>query len=103
MKKHAKHAHHKKTADKRIRVKVNNLPYGMQKTEEVPASEARWPQSSGANTYTPMGTGQPDQDPAADIDNPQGVQSGRGPLNEEGEGERQNDQLAELEQIEPKL
>jgi len=26
---------------------------------------------------------------------------GRGPLNQEGEGERQNDQLAELEQIEP--
>jgi hypothetical protein len=48
-----------------------------------------------------METGQPDQDFVPGIDNPQGVQGGHGPLNQEGEGERQNDQLAELEQIEP--
>jgi hypothetical protein len=48
-----------------------------------------------------METGQPDGGQVPDSDNPQAVQGGLGPLNEEGEGERQNDQLAELEQIEP--
>jgi hypothetical protein len=54
-----------------------------------------------SHTFTAMETGQPDQDFTPGINNPQGVQGGRGPLNQEGEGERQNDQLAELEQIEP--
>lgn len=40
-------------------------------------------------TFTAMETGQPDH------------QEGRGPLGEEGEGDRQNDQLAELNEIEP--
>ena len=56
-----------------------------------------------SHTFTAMETGQPDQDFVPGIDNPQGVQGGRGPLNQEGEGERQNDQLAELEQIEPEI
>jgi len=30
------------------------------------------------------------------------VQGGLGPLNEDGEGDRQNDQISELENIEPK-
>ena len=54
------------------------------------------------DTYSPMELGQPDTENVPDIHNPQAVQGGLGPLNEEGEGDRQNDQLAELEQIEPK-
>lgn len=81
--------------------RVSSLPVGMQRTREINSSQAKWKKKSDA--FTPMETGQPDQDRTADIDNPRGVQSGRGPLNQEGEGERQNDQLAELEQIEPKL
>lgn len=66
-------------------------------------SKSRSRQLAGrrSNTFTAMKTGQPNQDFVSGIDNPQGVQEGRGPLNQEGEGERQNDQLAELEQIEP--
>jgi hypothetical protein len=54
------------------------------------------------DTYSPMEIGQPDTDNVPGINNPQSVQGGLGPLNEEGEGDRQNDQIAELEQIEPK-
>ena len=54
------------------------------------------------DTYSPMELGQPDENNVPDIHNPLAVQGGLGPLNEEGEGDRQNDQLAELEQIEPK-
>jgi len=53
------------------------------------------------DTFTPMETGQPDADPVADIDNPTGAAGGLGPMNQEGEGERQNDQLAALEATEP--
>jgi len=53
--------------------------------------------------FTPMETGQPDQDDVPGSDNPAGAQGGLGPLNQEGEGERQNDELAELEQIKPDL
>jgi len=56
-----------------------------------------------ARTYSPMETGQPDQERVPGIDNPAGAQGGLGPTNQEGEGDRQNDQLAELEQIEPNL
>jgi len=68
-------------------------------TREVLKSHLR--KKATDNTFTPMETGQPDEDQVPDSDNPQAVQGGLGPLNEEGEGERQNDQLAELEQIEP--
>ena len=88
---------HAKTAPQ----KTTALPFGMQPTKEVSSAEAKWPAKNGEE-FTPMETGQPDQEPKADIKNPQGVQGGRGPLNEEGEGDRQNDQLAELEQIDPK-
>ena len=54
------------------------------------------------DTFSPMQLGQPDTQNVPDINNPLAVQGGLGPLNEEGEGDRQNDQLAELEQIEPK-
>ena len=79
--------------------KVARLPLGVQKTHVV--SQSRFQEEEPQNTFTPMETGQPDEDNVADFDNPQAVQGGLGPLNQEGEGERQNDQLAELEQIEP--
>ncbi len=92
--------HKKKSAKHMTNLKSESLPIGMQETWEIPAAETKWPSSSAA--FTAMETGQPDTDPVADIKNPQGVQSGRGPTNQEGEGDRQNDELAELEQIEPK-
>ncbi len=79
--------------------KAARLPVGMQKTHLVPKS--RIPKEKPQNVFTPMETGQPDQDRVAGVDNPSGAQGGLGPLNQEGEGERQNDQLAALEQIEP--
>ncbi len=80
---------------------MESLPIGMHTTREIPSSEAKWPRKS--KTFTPMETGQPDAVPLPYAQNPQGVQSGRGPLNQEGEGNRQNDELAELEQIEPDI
>jgi hypothetical protein len=59
------------------------LPLGMRKTRVVSKSRVRRPRPS--NVFTPMETGRP------------------GPLNQEGEGERQNDDLAALEGIEPDL
>ena len=53
------------------------------------------------NTFTPAETGQPGEDDVPDYDNPQAVQGGLGLLNQEGEGERHNDQLADMEQTEP--
>ena len=75
------------------------LPTGMQKTHVV--AKSRVPKETPQNVFTPGETGQPDQDPVAGSDNPQAAQGGLGPLNQEGEGESQNDQLAALEQIEP--
>ena len=51
-------------------------------------------ESTGVFTAGEMG----EDDQAPDAGNPQGVQGGRGPLQQEGEGNRQNDQLAELAQ-----
>jgi len=65
-----------------------------------PKSGAR--RKAPPDTFSPMEIGQPDTDNVPDINNPQAVQGGLGPLNEDGEGDRQNDQIAELEQIEPK-
>jgi len=89
----------KKKSESQARILVSRVPIGMQKTREVLKSHLR--KKATDNTFTPMETGQPDEDQVPDSDNPQAVQGGLGPLNEEGEGERQNDQLAELEQIEP--
>jgi len=89
----------KKKAKSQARILVSRVPIGMQKTREVLKSHLR--KKTPDNTFTPMETGQPDEDRVPDSDNPLAVQGGLGPLNEEGEGERQNDQLAELEQIEP--
>ena len=89
----------KKKSKSPARTRVSRVPIGMQKTREVLKSHLR--KRAPDNTFTPMETGQPDEDKVPDSDNPQAVQGGLGPLNEEGEGERQNDQLAGLEQIEP--
>jgi hypothetical protein len=89
----------KKKSKSKARIQASRLPIGMQKTREVLKSHLRM--KAPDNTFTPMETGQPDEDQVPDSDNPQAVQGGLGPLHEEGEGERQNDQLAELEQIEP--
>ena len=74
-------------------------PVGMQKTHEVCRAHLRKDETD--NVFTPMETGQPDVDQVPDIKNPTGAQGGLGPLNQEGEGERQNDQLAALEETEP--
>lgn len=77
------------------------LPIGMQKTREVSVDEIE--KEEDEDTFSPMGTGRVDTDEIPDIHNPAGVQGGRGPLNQEGEGNRQNDEAAELEEIEPDL
>ena len=63
------------------------------------ATRAASPQTPAmpVGEFTAGELGQPDSDVKPDSDNPGGVQGGRGPLNEEGEGDRQNDELAELE------
>ncbi len=75
------------------------LSPGMQKTHEVPKSHLR--KEAPSNTYSHKETAGPDANDVPGIRNPQAVQGGLGPTNQDGEGERQNDQLAELEQIEP--
>jgi hypothetical protein len=89
----------KKKSKARSKRLVAPLPIGMQPTHQI--AKSHLVKEASENTFTAMETGQPDQDFVPGIDNPQGVQGGHGPLNQEGEGERQNDQLAELEQIEP--
>jgi hypothetical protein len=78
------------------------LAPGMQETKEIRKSQMRREEPE-SHTFTPGETGQPEQDAVPGIENPQGVQGGRGPLRQEGEGNRQNDELAELEEVEPSL
>jgi hypothetical protein len=88
-----------KKTNSQTRILVPRLPAGIHETRVVSKSQVR--KKATGNTFTAMETGQPDQDHLPDSDNPLAVQGGLGPLNQDGEGERQNDQLAELEQIEP--
>lgn len=88
----------KKTA---VRHKDARIPVGMQETYEI--STSRLPKETTTKVYSPLETGSPDADNRPDTGNPQAVQGGMGPTNQEGEGERQNSQLAELEQIEPDI
>jgi len=90
MNKHRKTKSHAKTASHRTHRAHGKTRSTRRQTEE-------------SNTFSPMETGQPDATPTADQNNPMGVQGGRGPLNQEGEGERQNSELAELETIEPDI
>ena len=89
----------KRKSKSKSRRQAAGLPVGMRKTHEVPRSRLK--KEEPQNVFTPMETGQPDQERVPGFDNPRAVQGGLGPLNQEGEGERQNDQLAALEQIEP--
>ena len=78
------------------------LQPGMQRTREVNASEVA-PTDEENNRFTPQELGQLDTDRVADVDNPLGVGALRGPLNQEGQGNRQDDELAELRDIDPDL
>ncbi|MBI3550021.1 MAG: hypothetical protein HY078_13365 [Elusimicrobia bacterium] len=91
MRKHAKKRMHKAHqarravgAGTRVRTAHRTTPLGEPEIESIEEREAR------PETYSAMETGRPEKDGR-----------GGGPLGQEGEGERQNDQLAELEDIEP--
>lgn len=91
MKKHKIHRHGKSHSHRATRTS-----HARMKTF-APAETDRWgdlesvERAKQPDEYTAMETGQPDRD----------VPHTRGPLGEEGQGDRQNDQLAELEEIEP--
>jgi hypothetical protein len=85
----------------REKTDLSILPIGMQKTRVRPKRASDQPVES--KSFSPRETGQPDPTPAPDLKNPVGVQGGRGPMNQEGEGNRQNAELEELEQIEPTI
>ena len=89
-----------KTKKKDIETAEAPLAPGMQQTRQISKSQMR-KEEPESQAFTPGETGQPEQDPDPEHGNPQGVQSGRGPLKQEGEGNRQNDELAELEDVEP--
>jgi hypothetical protein len=91
----------KTTARRKAKRRIVSLPLGMKKTREVPKSRVHKPAQQKTDVFTPMETGQPDPDRMPGIENPAAAQGGLGPLNQEGEGEAQNDQLAALEEIEP--
>ena len=80
------------------------LPPGMSSTREVPKSRVRRKMARRSpNVFTPMETGAPDEEMVPDERNPIAAQGGVGPTNQEGEGDRQNDDLDALERIEPDL
>ena len=81
-----------------------SLAPGMSSTREVPKSRVRRKLRRRApNVFTPMETGAPDQDLVPGVRNPMAMQGGVGPMNQEGEGDRQNDDLDALERVEPDL
>jgi hypothetical protein len=64
--------------------------------------QKQYGEATTTGEFTAGELGQPDDDAdQLDRKNPQAVQSGRGPLDQEGEGNRQNDELAELQQEVP--
>jgi hypothetical protein len=77
------------------------LPFGMQETREVDVRDVG--KEKDDDTFSPMAIGAPDADPLPGNDNPTGMQTGHGPLNQEGQGNRQDDETAELEEIEPNI
>ena len=84
-------AHHVAASATRKSHKAS-IPRRARAVDSAPETAHAKPQESrDKETFTAMETGQPDRD------------EGRGPLGQEGEGEEQNDQLAALEEIEPKL
>jgi hypothetical protein len=77
---------------------VRELSKRSQPSVKLPPDENDIPSNSKGRLFTPGEIGEPDADEKADGNNPQGVQGGRGPLDQEGEGNRQSDEIAELEQ-----
>ena len=79
--------------------------------EDVPQMETdRWGDTemygnkeAGAGAFDALQTGAPEQARIPGDRNPQAVQGGLGPLGLQGQGDRQNDSLAELQQVEPNL
>lgn len=75
--------------------------------EAVPSDQDRWGDlatdepTAARGPFTAGELGQIDQETRPGTGNPQGALSGGGPLHQEGEGERQNNQLAELRAIAP--
>jgi hypothetical protein len=74
---------------------------GLQKTRVRKVQPGDFEQESAS--FTPGELGEPDATPQPDADNPEGVQGGRGPTNQEGEGERQSAELEELDKVEPEI
>lgn len=93
---------HKRNSKARAKRHTGAPPIAVERIFEIIQKPGRVPPEE-SKTFTAMETGQPDRELIPDIHNPQAVQGGLGPLNQEGEGNRQNDELAELEQIEPDL
>lgn len=84
-------------------VRVSLAP-GMSPTSEVPRSRVRRKlKRRSPNTFTPMETGALDADMVPDERNPIAAHGGVGPMNQEGEGDRQNDDLDALERVEPDM
>ena len=88
-----------KPRSRRTESVVVPLPLGMRQTREIPKRRVR--RRRTPNVFTPMETGSPDEDRFPGGNNPIAAQGGVGPTNQEGEGERQNDDLEALERIEP--
>jgi hypothetical protein len=114
--KKARHAHDRHVARKRRTTARPTLIVGETAPDERnanvtqselgdPTSEDPWgdQQLYGKNRaprtgYAAEEIGDADERSPLDAENPQGVQGGRGPLAQEGEGNRQNDEFSELEQ-----
>ena len=77
------------------------LPLGLQKTKEVDIRDIE--RETDDDTFSEGAIGGLDPDDVAGQDNPKGTQTGRGPLNQDEQGTRQNDEADELESIEPDL
>ncbi|MBV9080191.1 MAG: hypothetical protein JO102_03615 [Elusimicrobia bacterium] len=76
-------------------------PLGLQKTKEVKAEDVEKEEED--DTFSEGAIGGLDPDDVPGQKNPQGVQTGRGPLNQDDQGNRQNSEAEELEQVEPDI
>ena len=76
-------------------------PLGLQKTREVDIRDVQ--RDADDDTFSEDAIGGLDPDDVAGQDNPEGTQTGRGPLNQDEQGNRQNDEADELESVEPDI
>jgi hypothetical protein len=60
-------------------------------------------ENQGTGAFTPGELGAPEQEYEPGADNPQGMQTGTGPLGQQGQGNRQENELANLESVEPNI